>query len=96
MRSLPSPTTLPDAIQVADRWHLIENASAAILDAVRKFMHAIRIATGTPTITPELLTSAEKLRYESYLRREDTKWPRENRPSRSTIARDCVIRGAVI
>jgi transposase len=59
---------LPDAIQVADRWHL----SAAFLDAVRKSMRAIRIATGTPTITPELLTSAEKLRYESYLRREDT------------------------
>jgi transposase len=43
-----------------------------LLDAVRKSMRAIRNATGTPTITPELLTSAEKLRYESYLRREDT------------------------
>ena len=59
---------LPDAVQVADRWHLMENASAAFLDAVRKSMRAI----GTPTITPELLTAAEKLRYESYLRREDT------------------------
>src|ERR1700722_13713024 len=63
---------LPDAVQVADRWHLIENASAAFLDAARKSMRAIRSAIGTPTITPELLTSAEKLRYESYLRREDT------------------------
>ena len=63
---------LPDAIQVADRWHLMENASAAFLDAVRKSMRAIRSATVTPTIIPELLTSAEKLRYESYLRREDT------------------------
>jgi hypothetical protein len=34
----------------------------AFLDAVRKSMHAIRSAIGTPTITPELLTSAEKLR----------------------------------
>jgi transposase len=50
----------------------MENASAAFLNAVRKFMRAIRNAIGTPTITPELLTSAEKLRYESYLRREDT------------------------
>jgi transposase len=63
---------LPDAVQVADRWHLMENASAAFLDAVRKSMRAIRGAIGTTTITPELLTSAEKLRYESYLRREDT------------------------
>jgi hypothetical protein len=50
----------------------MENASAAFLDAVRKSMRAIRSAIGTPTVTPELLTSAEKLRYESYLRREDT------------------------
>src|SRR6201994_3751618 len=63
---------LPTAVQVADRWHLMENASAAFLNAVRKSMRAIRGAIGTPTITPELLTSAEKLRYESYLRREDT------------------------
>src|SRR5947209_9398593 len=29
---------LPQATQVADRWHLMENASAAFLDAVRKSM----------------------------------------------------------
>ena len=63
---------LPHAIQVADRWHLMENASSAFLNAVRKSMRAIRSAIGSTTITPELLTSAEKLRYESYLRREDT------------------------
>jgi hypothetical protein len=32
-------------MQVADRWHLLENASAAFLDAVRKSMREIRIAT---------------------------------------------------
>ena len=26
---------LPNAVQVADRWHLMENASAAFLEAVR-------------------------------------------------------------
>lgn len=64
----------PDAVQVAVavRWHLMENASSAFLDAVRKSVHAIRGAIGSTTITAELLTSAEKLRYESYLRREDT------------------------
>src|SRR5664279_5093447 len=67
-----SAKALPDAIQVADRWHLMENASAAFLDAVRKSVRAIRSAISSTTITPELLTSAEKLRYESYLRREDT------------------------
>jgi transposase len=59
-------------MQVADRWHLMENASSAFLDAVRKSMRAIRGAIGATTISPALLTSAEKLQYESYLRREET------------------------
>jgi len=63
---------LPDAIQVADRWHLMENASAAFGDAVRKSMRVIRTAIGAATINPDLLTYAEKLQYEGYLRREET------------------------
>ena len=63
---------LPDATQVADRWHLMENASTAFLDAVRKSMRAIRVAVGATVIDPKLLTSAERLQYEGYLRREDT------------------------
>ena len=63
---------LPHALQVADRWHLFENASAAFLDAVRKSMRAIRTAIGAATINPALLTCAEKLQYEGYLRREET------------------------
>lgn len=63
---------LPHAIQVADRWHLMENASTAFLDAVRKSMRSIREAIGAMTITPGLLTCAEKLQYEGYLRREET------------------------
>ena len=62
---------LPDAIQVADRWHLMENASAAFLEAVRRSMRVIRAAIGTTTINPELLTCAERLQYEGYLRRQE-------------------------
>ena len=63
---------LPQAVQVADRWHLMENASAAFLDAVRKSMRPIRSAIGATVIDPSLLTAAERLQYEGYLRREDT------------------------
>ena len=32
----------PDALQIADRWHLMENASASFLQAVRRSMHPVR------------------------------------------------------
>lgn len=63
---------LPHAVQVADRWHLMENASRAFLDAVRKSMQQIRNAIGATTINPGLLTAAERIQYEGYLRREET------------------------
>lgn len=62
---------LPNAVQVADRWHLMENASAAFLEAVRRSMRGIRTAMGATTINPKLLTCAEKIRYQGYLRRQD-------------------------
>ncbi|MGE7157376.1 ISL3-like element ISMex26 family transposase [Methylorubrum rhodesianum] len=63
---------LPTTIQVADRWHLMENASAAFLNAVRKSMTAIRVAVGAATIDPNRLTCAERLQYEGYRRRTAT------------------------
>jgi Transposase len=57
---------LPGAQQVADRWHLMENASRAFLDAVRKSMKAVRTALGATIINPALLTHAERLQYEGF------------------------------
>jgi len=69
--AMAAAKALPQALQVADRWHLMENASHAFLDAVRKTMRQIRTVIGAATINPELLTAAEHLQYEGYLRRED-------------------------
>jgi transposase len=63
---------LPHAVQVADRWHLMENASRAFLDAVRKSMRQIRSVIGATIINPKLLTAAERIQYEGYLHREQT------------------------
>jgi transposase len=63
---------LPHADQVADRWHLMENASRAFLDAVSKSMRQIRKSVGSAIIDPKLLTYAERLQYEGYLRRHET------------------------
>ena len=62
---------LPDATQVADRWHLMENASRAFLDAVRTSMRQIRGVVGAATVDAALLTAAERIQYEGYLRREE-------------------------
>jgi len=70
--ALAAQKALPNAVQVADRWHLMENASQAFLDAVRKSMREVRAAIGAATINPALLTAAEKLQFEGYLRREET------------------------
>ncbi|GAB4072540.1 hypothetical protein GCM10028812_50670 [Ancylobacter sonchi] len=69
--ALAAAKALP-ATQVADRWHLMENASRAFVDAVRKSMRQIRAAVGTSTINPDLLTAAERIQYEGYLHREET------------------------
>lgn len=68
--ALAAQKALPEALQIADRWHLMESASRAFLDAVGKSMRSIRAAIGEATISPALLTAAERIQYEGYLRRE--------------------------
>ena len=69
--ALAAARALPGAVQVADRWHLMENASQAFLAATRAYMRQVRAAVGAATVDPRLLTAAEKLQCEGYLRRED-------------------------
>ena len=59
----------PEAVQVADRWHLFENASAAFLLVVKRHMREVRRALGHGSIDPATLTAAERLQHEGWKRR---------------------------
>jgi transposase len=61
----------PEAIQVADRWHLMENASAAFLVAVQRSMQVIRKALGANVVDPAHLSCAERRQHSGWLRREE-------------------------
>lgn len=74
----------PDAVHVADRWHLLENCSAAFLEAVKRNVPALRAAarptsdvlaveaTDPPATDPEApppMTSAQRLQWQGWQRR---------------------------
>src|SRR3546814_339062 len=61
----------PEAVQVADRWHLMVNASAAFLEAVRRVMKRLREALGIGTVDPDLLTAVEHRQLEGAKRRDE-------------------------
>jgi transposase len=53
----------PQALQVADRWHLFENASAAFLSAVRSELPRLRKALSPEKpVDPETLSKADSHR----------------------------------
>ena len=60
----------PHTAEFADRWHLMENASRASLDAVRKSMRQIRNVMSATVINPAVLTAAERLRYNGFPQRK--------------------------
>jgi transposase len=75
----------PGAVHVADRWHLLENCSAAVLEAVERNMPALRAAaqpassapaaaktTVPPAADPDApppMTSAQRLQWQGWQRR---------------------------
>ena len=61
--ALAATRALPRAVQVADRWHLMANASDAFLSAARACMPEIKAVLNATTVDPALLTAAERLRY---------------------------------
>ncbi len=75
----------PQAVQVADRWHLMENASAAFLEAVRRSMRPIRQALRSTVINPVLLTCAERIQYDGFIRRQESSKAIKDLGSRWTV-----------
>ena len=59
---LAAAKALPDAVQAADRRHLMENASRAFLDSVRKSMRQICKTLGATRVNPKLLTAPDDLK----------------------------------
>ena len=75
----------PDAVHVADRWHLLENCSAAVLEAVKRNMPALWAAaqpiSSAPAVAaaavvpaadpdaPPPMTSAQRLQWQRWQRR---------------------------
>ncbi len=69
---LAAAKALPDAVQVADRCELMENASLAFLNSIRKSMRQIRKIICATRINPKVLVPTERPQHQGCLRREQT------------------------
>jgi len=61
----------PQAVQITDRWHLLENASAAFLDIIRHQMRHLRRAVTSGEIDPKRLSAVEKRQWKGWLKRDE-------------------------
>ena len=61
----------PQALKVADRWHLLENATAAFVEAVKRRMGDLRRAITGDGVDPEALSAAEKKQWAGWERRDE-------------------------
>ena len=61
----------PQALKVADRWHLLKNATAAFVEAVKRRMGDLRRAITGDGVDPEALSAAEKKRWAGWQHRDE-------------------------
>ena len=61
----------PQALQIADRWHLLENATAAFVEGVKRHMGDLRRAITGGDVDPEALSAAEKRQWTGWQRRDE-------------------------
>ena len=61
----------PQALQIADRWHLLENASVAFFDIVVRHMRHLRRAITSGDVDPKRLSAVQKQQWEGWLRRDE-------------------------
>lgn len=97
----------PSAVQVADRWHLLENCSRALLDAVQRRRADVRAAAGPAAAEqpvsvrrPPPMSSAERRHWERWQRGsevhdEAVRLHREGVPIRAIVRRLGIGRNTV-
>jgi transposase len=66
----------PDAVQVADRWHLLENCSRALLEAVRRRRAEVEAAARPPVVAEPTIPAGEPPPMTSAERRQWDRWQR--------------------
>ncbi len=59
------------ALQMSDRWHLLENATAAFVEGVKRHMGDPLRAIAGGDVDPDTLSAAEKLQWAGWQRRDE-------------------------